>query len=56
MFELDTSVSESAKQQGLAYNTVYHHYPIICPALVITDTNFLFFSGEIEMNESYFCE
>jgi transposase len=44
LFELDTTVRESAKQLGLAYNTVYHLYQILRHA----------FSGEIEMDESYF--
>ena len=30
LFELDTSVRESAKQLGLAYITVYHLYQILC--------------------------
>jgi transposase len=54
LFELDTSVRESAKQLGLAYNTVYRLYHILRHAIVITDTNYQSFSGEIEMDESYF--
>lgn len=54
LFELDTSVRESAKQLGLAYNTVYRLYHILRHAIVITDTNYSSFSGEIEMDESYF--
>jgi transposase len=54
LFELDTSVRESAKQLDLAYNTVYHLYQILRYAIVITDTNNQSFSGEIEMDESYF--
>jgi transposase len=54
LFELDTSVRESAKQLGLAYNTVYHIYQILRHAIVLTDTNNQSFSGEIEMDESYF--
>jgi len=54
LFELDTSFRESAKQLGLAYNTVYRLYQILCHAIVITDTNYQSFSGEIEMDESYF--
>ena len=54
LFELDTSVRESAKQLGLAYNTVYRLYQILRHAIVITDKNYQSFSGEIEMDESYF--
>jgi transposase len=54
LFELDTSIRESAKQLGLSYNTVYHLYQILRHAIVITDTNYQSFSGEIEMDESYF--
>ena len=54
LFELDTSVRESAKQLGLAYNTVYRLYQSLRYAIVITDTNYQSFSGEIEMDESYF--
>lgn len=54
LFELDTSVRESAKQLGLAYNTVYRLYQILRYAIVLTDTNSQSFSGEIEMDESYF--
>ena len=39
LFELDTSVRESAKQLGLAYNTVYHLYQVFRHAIVIADTN-----------------
>jgi transposase len=54
LFELDTSVRESAKQLGLAYNTVYHLYQILRYAIALTDTNNKSYSGEIEMDESYF--
>lgn len=54
LFEFDTSVRESAKQLGLAYNTVYRLYHILRRAIVISDTNYQSFSGEIEMDESYF--
>ena len=54
LFELDTSVRESPKQPGLTYNTVYRLYQIFRHAIVITDTNYQSFSGEIEMDESYF--
>ena len=54
LFELDTSVRESAKQLGLAYNTVYHLYQSFRHAIVISDKNSQSFSGEIEMDESYF--
>jgi len=54
LFELDTSVRESAKQLGLAYNTVYHLYQILRHAIIITEPDNGSFSGEIEMDESYF--
>ena len=54
LFELDTSVRESAKHLGLAYNTVYHIYQKLRHAIVLTDTNNQSFSGKIEMDESYF--
>jgi len=54
LFEFDTSVRESAKQLGLAYNTVYHLYQILRHAIIITDSDKGSFSGEIEMDESYF--
>jgi len=54
LFERDTSVSESAEQLGLAYNTVFRLYRILRHAIVITDSNYQSFSGEIEMIESYF--
>jgi len=56
LFKLDTSVRELAKQLGLAYNTVYRLYHILHHAIVITDTNYQSFSGEIEMDQSYFGE
>jgi transposase len=40
LFELDTSVRESAKQLDLAYNIVYRLYQILHHAIVITDTNY----------------
>ena len=54
LFELDTSVRESSKQLGLAYNTVYHLYQILRHAIIISDSDNGSFSGEIEMDESYF--
>lgn len=54
LFELDTSVRESAKQLSLAYNTVYRLFQIIRHAIVITAISSQSFSGEIEMDESYF--
>ena len=54
LFELDTSVRESAKQLGLAYNTVYHLYQILRHAIIFTESDNGSFSGEIEMDESYF--
>jgi len=54
LFELDTSVKESAKQLGLAYNTVCHLYQTLRHAIIISDSDNGSFSGEIEMDESYF--
>lgn len=54
LFELDTSVRESAKQLDLAYNTVYRLFQILRYAIVIADTDPRSFTGEIEMDESYF--
>jgi transposase len=54
LFELDTPVRESAKQPGLACNAVYHPYQIRRHAIIITDSDNGSFSGEIEMDESYF--
>jgi transposase len=54
LFELDTSVRESAKQLGLANYIVYHIYQILRHAIIITDSDNGSFSGEIEMDESYF--
>ena len=54
LFELDTSVRESIKRLGLAYNTVHNLYQILRHAIVIADTNFPTFSSEIEIDEPYF--
>jgi len=54
LFELDTSVREAAKQLGLAYNTVYNIHSLIRKAILITTEDAASFSGEIEMDESYF--
>ena len=54
LFELDTSVREAAKQLGLAYNTVYNIHSLIRKAILTTDAKASSFSGEIEMDESYF--
>ena len=54
LFALDMSVRESAKQLGLAYNTVYYLYQILRQAIVIPESDNRSFSGEIEMDESYF--
>jgi transposase len=54
LFDLDTSVRESAKQLGLAYNTLYPHYQILRHAIIITDSEKGSFSVETEMDESYF--
>jgi transposase len=54
LFGLETSVNESAKQLGFAYNTVYHLYQTLRHAIIISDSDNGSFSGEIEMDESYF--
>ncbi len=54
LFEIDTSVREAARQLGLAYNTVYNIHSLIRRAILATDANPASFSGEIEMDESYF--
>jgi len=54
LFELDKSVRESAKQLGLAYNTIYHLYQIFRLAIIITDSDNGSFSDDIEMDESNF--
>jgi len=51
---LDTSVRETAKHLGLAYNTVYHLYQMFRHAILLTEADNGSFSGEIEMDESYF--
>lgn len=54
LFELDTSVRESSKELGFAFNTVYNIHSLLRKAILATDVNPASFSGEIEMNESYF--
>ena len=54
LFEIDTSVREAAKQLGLAYNTVYNLHSLIRNAIFSVDGSTTTFSGEIEMDESYF--
>ena len=54
LFEIDTSVREAAKQLGLAYNTVYNIHALIRKAILTTNVHASSFSGEIEMDESYF--
>ena len=54
LFELDTSVRESAKQLGLAYNTVYHIHQVLRHAIFIAESDNGSFSGETGMDESYF--
>lgn len=54
LFEIDTSVREAAKQLGLAYNTVYNLHSLIRNAIFAADRSTTSFSGEIEMDESYF--
>ena len=54
LFEIDTSVRDASKQLGLAYNTVYNIHSLIRRAILTADANASSFSGEIEMDESYF--
>jgi transposase len=54
LFELDTSVRETARQLDLGYNTVYSLHSLIRRAILITDTESSSLTGEIEMDESYF--
>jgi len=54
LFEIDTSVREAAKQLGLAFNTVYNIHSLIRNAILAADANASSFSGEIEMDKSYF--
>jgi len=54
LFEIDTSVREAAKQLGLAYNTVYNLHSLTRNAIFAADGSTTSFSGEIEMDESYF--
>ena len=55
LFELDTSVRESASQLDLSYNTVYALFNLFRQSIAGSDkdTSFIL-SGEIEMDESYF--
>lgn len=50
----DTLVREAAKQLGLAYNTVYNIHSLFRKAILATDSDASSFSGEIDMDESYF--
>lgn len=55
LFELDTSVRETAHQIGLSYNTVYDLFGLFRQSIVWTDSDPSFtLSGEIEMDESSF--
>jgi len=55
LFELDTSVRESAHQLGLSYNTVYDLFDLFRKSIIRRDCDTSFtLSGEIEMDESYF--
>ena len=54
LFEIDISVREAAKQLGLAYNTVYNLHSLIRNAIFAVNESTTSFSGEIEMDESYF--
>ena len=55
LFELDTSVRESARQLDLSYNTVYDLFNLFRQAIAGSDKDTSFvLSGEIEMDESYF--
>ncbi len=55
LFELDTSVRESANQLDLSYNTAYALFNLFRQSIAGSDkdTSFIL-SGEIEMDESYF--
>jgi transposase len=56
LFELDASVREAAHQLDLSYNTVYDLFCLFRQSIVRTDRDTSFtLSGEIEMDESYFC-
>lgn len=54
LFEIDISVRETAKQLGLAYNTVYNIHSLIRETILMTSIDASSFSGGIEMNEAYF--
>jgi len=55
LFELDTSVRESAGQLNLSYNTVYSLFNLFRQSIAGSDKDTSFnLSGEIEMDESYF--
>jgi len=55
LFELDTSVRESARQLDLSYNTVYDLFNLFRQSIAGSDVDTSFtLSGEIEMDESYF--
>jgi transposase len=55
LFELDTSVRESADQLALSYNTVYDLFNLFRQSIEGSDKDTSFvLSGEIEMDKSYF--
>lgn len=57
LFELDTSVRESAHQLGISYNIVYDLFDLFRKSIIRTDSDTSFtLSGEIEEDESYFGE
>lgn len=54
LFELETSVRKAAKQLGLAYNTTYNLNNLIRQVIIPLTKENQRFSGEIEVDESYF--
>ena len=54
LFELETSVRKASKQLGLAYNTTYSLYYLFRQIIVPLTRENKRFSGEIEVDESYF--
>ena len=54
LFELETSIRKSSQQLELAYNTTYALYNLIRQVIIPLTTESKRFSGEIEVDESYF--
>ena len=54
LFELETSVRKASQQLELAYNTTYGLYSLIRQIIILLTTKNKRFSGEIEVDESYF--